>query len=156
MAINFDALPTDKPAGSSFVVPKGRYLATIDKAEMKQGKDTAKPEYLNLTLELVNPEDKTPVGKVWDIITESTADLAQYKLKRLIIALGLPIKGDFDLKDLAKMVVGKKMLVDIKIDEKASPERSVVDATAAEIYYPLTAPNTEVPATPVLSDVVDY
>ncbi len=139
MAINFNELPTEKPAMGT-VVPAGQYLATIADATMKTGNDETKPPYLSVQLDLTDEASATPVGKIWAIFTESEKPLPRYQLSRLIKALSLPITGSFELKDLTKMIKGKKMLVDVvpekRTDGKA-PERSVVDISA-EMYYPYT------------------
>lgn len=138
MAINFNALPQEKPA-TSFIIPKGQYLGTIKKAEMKQPKDASKPEYLNLEIECVDPTTSTPAGKLWVILTESEAALARYQLARLIKALNLPITGEFELKDLTKIIVNKELMVDVTPEDRKDgkpPQRSVLDVNAGEIFYP--------------------
>lgn len=140
MAINFNALPTEKPAMGT-IIPKGQYIATIKKAEMKQGKDTTKPPYLNLELDIKDEASETEMGKIWAILTEAEHPLPRYQLSRFITALQLPIRGEFDLKDLTKMVVNKQLKVDITPEERGDnkePQRSVVDVNAGEIFYPLT------------------
>lgn len=153
MAINFNELPSDKPAGNATVVPPGKYLAKIEKAEMKSPKNTnedgtPKKDYLLLTLELTDMESNKMVGRVWDNVIESQAGLLQYKLKRLIQALQLPITGEFELKDLTKMVPGRSMLVDIALDKDLNGnDKSVVDALSGMIYYSIEAPAKPEPAT---------
>lgn len=131
--INFNELPNTKPAGFT-TFEKGRYLGTIEKAEMKKGKDVSKPPYLNLQWNL--SKDGKPVGKFFDIITEpGDADIPRYKLRRFIQALELPITGSFALADLAKMAPGKSAYIDITVDEKSEPARNQVDVFTGEIYY---------------------
>ena len=131
--INFNELPNTKPAGFS-TIEKGRYLGTIEKAEMKQGKDPSKPPYLNITWNLT--KDGKPMGKFFDLITEpGDSDIPRYKLKRFIQALELPITGAFTLADLSKMVPGKSAYIDITVDEKSEPARNQVDVFTGEIYY---------------------
>ena len=131
--INFNELPNSKPAGFS-TIAKGRYFGTIEKAEMKQGKDASKPPYLNITWNL--SKDGKPMGKFFDLITEpGDSDIPRYKLKRFIQALELPITGAFTLNDLAKMVPGKSAFIDITVDEKSEPARNQVDVFTGEIYY---------------------
>ena len=135
MAINFDNLPSDKP----FQTPDpGCYIGLIEKAEMKQPKDTSKPMYLNLQIALTDAEGKNH-GKVFDIITESDQSLARYKLGRFVKALELNLTGEMELKDLTKIVVNKKLLIDItlKADNK-NIDRAAVDALKDEIYYPMS------------------
>lgn len=135
MGINFDSLPNNKPVT---VIPKGRYLAKIEDAQMKTGKDTSKPDYLNLKYSLKTIDGKN-VGTLFDIIAESEHSLMQYKLKRFLIATGITFTGSFELKDVQKIVIGKEFIVDTTIDVKENqPDRSVVDVFTGEIYYNLS------------------
>lgn len=126
----------------------GTYFGIIEKAEMKAPKDPNKPDYLNLTIAL---QDKTgkACGKIFDILSESDKDLIRYKIMRFITALNIPITGAFDLKDLTKIVTGKKLIVDITIDDpkkkdpdSAYPAKAVVDVFTGMIYYPLSEAST--------------
>lgn len=142
MAINFNSLPNTRP--NQLPAP-GKYYATIEKAEMTQPKDPAKPPYLNLTLALQDKNGKS-CGKIFrDILSESDSDIVRYKIQRFITALNIPITDVFELKDLAKVVVGKKMIVDVTIDDpkKKDPNSPyapapVVDVFSGMIYYPLS------------------
>ena len=117
--INFDTLPDSISAPT---VPKGHYYATIEKAEIKTGKDASKPPYLNMMFKLQNGAGE-PVGTMWDIISENTNDYARYKLKRFIIALGVPITPNMslELKDLVKIdfknlkTLNKSLIVNVLI-----------------------------------------
>lgn len=132
--INFDSLPTSKPVQT---IPAGTYTAVIASAEMKKAKDPAKPDYLNTRLEILDDKGNK-LGSIFDIITESEAQLARYKLKRFISALELKLTN-FELKDLTKIIVGKKFKVDLKIEtQEGYADRTVVDALTNEIYYPLS------------------
>lgn len=133
MAINFDTLPNDKPITGA---QPGTYYAVIEKAEMKQGKDTTKPPYLNLFLALTTKEGK-PAGKIYDILSESDHEIVRFKLKRFITALNIPVTGMFELKDLTKVVVGKQLIVDIAHD-KSEPPRPQVDLFSGKAYYSLS------------------
>ena len=135
MAINFDALPNTAPVGNT-LIEKGTYVAEIAKAEMKMGKDVSKPPYLSLMYKLSNT-DGTTVGNIFDIITEPEKDITKYKLRRFIEALKLPITGSFELKDLTKIVTGKKFGVDVKVDDEGQQPRTVVDVFSGKIYYTL-------------------
>lgn len=136
MAINFDQLP-DKPAPS--LIDKGKYLARIEKAEMKTPKanTTNKPDYLNLTLALKD-ETGNSKGKIFDIITESDSDYVRFKLKQLLQALNIKLKS-FELKDLPKLIQGKDLWVDVTIDDKQDPPRNTVDIFTGQVYYPLNS-----------------
>lgn len=137
--INFNELPNSKPAGFT-TIPKGRYLGTIEKAEMRLGKDASKPPYLSIQWGLV--KDGKPMGKFFDLITEpGDAEIPRYKLKRFIQALELPITGNFTLADLAKMVPNKSAFIDITVDEKSEPARNQVDVFTGEIYYSVNDAN---------------
>ena len=111
MAIKFDALPSEKPYS---VVQPDFYYAVIESAEMKQGKDTTKPPYLNL----------------------------KYKLKRFLTALGITFESEFELKDIQKICVGKEFIVNTTIDkQEGKQDRAVVDLFSNEIYYNISAAN---------------
>lgn len=135
MAINMNSIPTEKPAMSS-IIPKGCYIAKIVKAEMKQGKDESKPPYFSAECDITDPASNTSLGKFWINLFESEAPLCRYQLGRFITALNLNLKGEFELKDLTKIVNGKSLAVDICPEDKPDPQRSVVDITA-ECFYPL-------------------
>jgi hypothetical protein len=135
MAINFDALPSGKPSGS--LIPKGTYYATIDDAQMKQGLDPSKPEYLNVKYKLKTKEG-TDAGILYDIISESEHQLMQYKLKRFLYATEISFTGEFELKDLQKVIKGKEIILDTMINDKQEPARATVDLFTNEIYYRLS------------------
>lgn len=140
--INFNTLPTEN-SGSFALIPKGQYIATISKAEMKQGKDTTKPPYLNVETDITDPASNSNMGKFWIIITESPADLPRWQLRRFIEALKLPIQGEFELKDLSKMVTGRKMLVDIEIKpDNQGKDRNAVDISGG-CFYPIEQPSID-------------
>lgn len=131
--INFSAIPTANPGGG---VPKpGVYRATVEKAEMKEPKDASKKPYLNLTLKLRN-KDESAAGTVFDILTESEAATVLYKIGRFLRACGIPLQGAMELKDIAKLVVGKEIAVDIKVEkDNKDNDRAVVDVFSRECYY---------------------
>lgn len=136
MAINFNSLPIDKP---NALPENGTYYATIESAEMKQGKDPTKPPYLNIALALKDKNGKA-CGKVFDILSESDKELVQYKLARFLIALDLAKLGVFELVDLVKIIKNKQLIVDIKQEEARDgyPAKAVVDVFAGSIYYPIS------------------
>lgn len=146
--INFDSLPNSAPTGGA-LIEKGTYVAEIVKAEMREPKDSSKSPYMNLQYKISKISGET-VGTIFDIITEPEKDMTKYKLRRFIEALKLPITGNFELKDLTKIVTGKKMGVDIKVDDESQTPRSVVDVFAGKIYYTLD----EITETP--TDINEY
>ena len=135
MAINFNSLPNNRPTN---LPAPGTYYATIEAAEIRQGFDTTKPPYLNVTLALQDKYGKN-CGKVYDILSESDKELVQYKVARFIIALGLENLGTFELADLVKVIKNKKLIVDIKQEEATAnyPAKAVVDVFKGNIYYPI-------------------
>lgn len=135
MAINFNELPDNKP---NAIPEKGTYYATITKVQMTQGKDLSKPPYLDLTLTLTK-ENGEAAGKVFDKIVESEHEVVRYKLKRFIQALEIPLTGSFELRDLAKIIINKKLIVDITKEENTGyAPKAVVDVFSNKIYYPMS------------------
>lgn len=142
--INMSSLPTEKPSMGT-IIPKGQYLAKINKADMKQPKDDTKPMYFTAECDITDIASGASMGKFWINLFESEAPLARYQLARFIKALNLPIQGEFELKDLTKMVKGKSLKVDICPEDtkgKGDPQRSVVDITA-ECFYPVYEPGLQ-------------
>ena len=138
MAINMNSLPTEKPSMSS-VIPKGCYIAKIVKAEMKTPR-SGKADYFSAECDITDPVSNTSMGKFWINLFESDANLPRYQLARFIRALNLNIQGEFELKDLTKMVNNKSLMVDICPDK--DNERSIVDITA-DCFYPIE-PKSEI------------
>lgn len=132
MAINMNSLPTEKPSMSS-VIPKGSYIAKIVKSEMKTPK-SGKADYFSAECDITDPASNSSMGKFWINLFESEANLPRYQLARFIKALKLNIQGEFELKDLTKMVNGKSLVVDICPDK--DNERSIIDISA-DCFYPL-------------------
>ena len=160
--INFDQLPSNKPTGN--ITEKGTYYGTIGKPEMRNPKTPAsageppKKPYLNFNLTLQNP-DGTAAGKIWDKITESDHELPRYKLQRFITALGIPLVGSFELRDLVKIIDGKQLIVDVtvKTEEGRAPQAEV-DVFSNEIYYPISAASEvwgDLANTPFIIDEAD-
>ena len=132
MSINMNSLPTEKPSMSS-VIPKGSYIAKIVKSEMRTPK-SGKADYFSAECDITDPASNSSMGKFWINLFESEANLPRYQLARFIKALKLNIQGEFELKDLTKMVNGKSLVIDICPDK--DNERSIVDISA-DCFYPL-------------------
>ena len=132
MAINFDKLPHDNP----YALPTpGVYKAKIMEADMKAPKnDPTKPDYLNLKYTLFDKNNKN-CGNIYDILSESDSSVVQYKISRFVRACGIPLTGSMELKDLAKVVKGKEIAVDVIIDKKSDQPRAQVDLFSREGYY---------------------
>ena len=131
MAINYDSLPNTKPQN---VLPAGYYQATIVNAEMRISKNTKNP-YLSIQYDLNNGAGIT--GKLYDLQMESEKEFLRYKLQRFLTALQLNLSGSFELKDLCKLINGKKLVVDVTIekDERTGGVRNTVNSFEHEIYY---------------------
>lgn len=133
MAINFDTLPQENP----YALPNpGLHKAVIEEAEMRRPKnDATKPPYLNLRYSLTDMDGKAR-GSMFDIISESESQVVLYKIARFARACGIPLQGQIELSDLAKIVKGKTILVDVGIDD-SNPKyvKPQVDLFAHEAYY---------------------
>lgn len=130
--IKFDSLPKENPGGG---VPKpGLYLAKVTKAEMKKPKEADKKPYLSLTYKLTTPEGKQ-AGTMFDMLMESDNVTIMYKLGRFIRACGIPLVGEMELSDLAKLVVNKTIGVDVKEDEYNGKKRAAINLFDREAYY---------------------
>lgn len=152
MAINYDALPSTKPQN---VLPAGYYMATIVKAEMKRSTNTGS-DYLSLQYDLNNGAGVT--GKLFDLQMESEKEFLRYKLQRFLTALNLNLSGTFELKDLCKLVNGKKFIVDVTVEDNAQyGKRNTINSFEHEIYYPINewASLTSSTAVPTGLDAVE-
>lgn len=133
MAINFDNLPQDNP----FALPEQDvYKAKITEAEMRASKnDPTKPDYLNLKYTLFDRNNKN-CGSIYDIISESDSSVAKYKTARFVRACNIPLTGSMELKDLAKLVKGKEITVDVRQgkDLQGRP-KAEIDLFSREGYY---------------------
>ena len=145
MAIDFTKLTTDSP----FATPApGLYLATVTKAESLKPKDTSKPEYLKCTYQLIDENGKN-AGSMDDMFFESDSDVPKYKLGRFIMAVGIPLTGVMEFKDLVKILPSRKLVVDVKNvkDDYRSTEgkevmKAEIDIFAREAYYPVSEFNS--------------
>ena len=144
MAINFNELPSTKPQN---VLPAGYYQATIVKAEMKTSKNTG-ATYLNIQYDLNNGAGIT--GKLFDMQFDSEKEFLRYKLQRFLTALQLNLAGSFELKDLCKLINGKKLVVDVTTEDTDRGTRNTINSFDHEIYYSINewASLTAAPTTP--------
>jgi len=108
--VNFDALPKDKPNNQT-EISEGQYCATIFDAKMMVGK-TSQREYLNVSFKLDDG------GFVNENYFDSDKPFLLYKLGRLLNACGVTINGEGSLKDIAKVVKGKKVIIDVAVNDK--------------------------------------
>lgn len=135
MAINFDKLPQDNPYA---LAAPGVYKAKIVEAEMRAPKnDPTKSDYLNIKYALFDKNNKS-CGSLYDILSESDSSVVQYKISRFVRACGIPLTGSMELKDLAKIVKGKELALDVAHDKKSDTPRAQVDLFTREGYYLLS------------------
>lgn len=131
--ISFDSLPS-RPARQN--IAEGFYYAKIENAEMRQPQDATKPEYLNLLFSLTDAKHQA-AGKVYDRITESDNQYQQYKLRRFIDALGLAdtlkAAGNFELKDLCKIIKNKELIVEL-VQEKDRQTKEPTGQTVVNVF----------------------
>jgi hypothetical protein len=75
-------------------------------------------------------------GKLFDLQMESEKEFLRYKLQRFLTALNLNLSGTFEMKDLCKLVNGKKLIVDVTVEDNAQyGKRNTVNSFEHEIYY---------------------
>ena len=133
--INFDQLPQESP---NALPNPDIYLAEVEEAKMMPS--DGKPDYLNLKLKLTTRDGKG-AGVVYDIISESSNAVVQYKTARFIRAIGIPLTGAMELKDIAKLAQGKKIAVDVNHSKESTykgktyPPKAQVDIFSREAYY---------------------
>lgn len=131
MAINFNELPSNKPQST---LPVGYYQATIIRAEMKTSKTSGNP-YLSLQYDLNDGNGHT--GKLFDLQMESEKEFLRYKLQRFLNAMQLNLTGPFELKDLCKLINGKRFVVDVGVEDSERGKRNTVNSFEHDIYYPI-------------------
>ena len=109
MSIQFDKLPQAKPNQNATVNP-GRYLVKITKAEMVERKEAS--AYLRVTFTTQNKETFS------ENFFEDNKPFLQYKISRLLKATEVVLEGEGSLKDIGKLIVNKKAIVDIDVNDK--------------------------------------
>ena len=107
--VNFDALPKDKPNQNN--VTDGRYKARVFKTEMRTGKDS-NAEYLNVSFKIDNG------GFVNENYFDSDKSFLQYKLGRLLKACKVTLSGEGTLKDVAKVIKDKEVIIDVAVNDR--------------------------------------
>lgn len=107
--VKFDALPKDKPSQNN--VTDGRYTATIFDAKMVASKTTPGTEYLNVSF-------KVNDGFVNENYFDSDKPFLLYKLGRLLKACKVELAGEGSLKDVAKVVKGKTVIIDVVVNDR--------------------------------------
>lgn len=107
--LNFTSLPKDKPNNNS--VAEGRYNAIVFKSEMRKGKENNN-EYLNVSFKIDNG------GFVNENYFDSDKPFLMYKLSRLLLACNTPLDGEGTLKDVAKVIQGKRVVIDVVVNDR--------------------------------------
>jgi len=136
MAIHMDQLPKTKPEGQSegFALPEpGLHGALIEDTQVKISTNGSGNKYIEMVLKL------DMGAKVWDNIMESDKAALQYKLGRLITACKLPLVGSLELEDLARVIKGKRIGVDIAVKDETykgvTKPKASVEIFAGDIFY---------------------
>ena len=107
--LNFESLPKDKPSQNNIV--EGTYKATVFKTEMRVSKESGN-EYLNVSFKIDNG------GFVNENYFDSDKPFLMYKLGRLLKACNVELKGNGSLKDVAKVIKGKKVVIDVIVNDR--------------------------------------
>ena len=107
--LNFESLPKDKPSQNN--VAEGTYKATVFKTEMRVSKESGN-QYLNVSFKIDNG------GFVNENYFDSDKPFLMYKLGRLLKACNVELKGNGSLKDVAKVIKGKKVVIDVIVNDK--------------------------------------
>ena len=66
---------------------------------------------------------------------ESDNEVVMFKMGRFIRACGIPLQGTMELKDIAKLIQNKTIVVDVTVDTKSERPRAQVDLFTREAYY---------------------
>lgn len=107
--LNFDKLPSTKPNQSN--ITEGRYEAEIFKCEMRTS-STTNNEYLNVSFKLKDG------GFVNENYFDSDKPFLLYKLGQLLKACNVTLSGEGSLKDVAKVIKGKKVVIDVAVNDR--------------------------------------
>ena len=107
--LNFTSLPKDKPNNNS--VAEGRYNAIVFKSEMRKSKESNN-EYLNVSFKIDNG------GFVNENYFDRDKPCLMYKLSRLLLACNTPLDGEGTLKDVAKVIQGKRVVIDVVVNDR--------------------------------------
>jgi hypothetical protein len=109
MSIQFDKLPKEKPNQNATINP-GRYLVKITKAEIVERKEAS--SYLRVTFTTKDKETFT------ENFFDDPKPFLLYKISRLLLATEIVLEGEGSLADMGKLLVGKKAIVDVTVNDK--------------------------------------
>jgi hypothetical protein len=107
--IQFNALPKEKPSQNT--IKNGRYTATIFKCEMRTSKESGN-EYLNVSFLCDGG------GFVNENYFDSDKQFLQFKLGQLLKACNVTLEGEGTLRDVAKVIKGKKVIIDVAVNDR--------------------------------------
>jgi hypothetical protein len=132
MGINIDTLP-DANSNPNLAVKPGYYKFEITKAEISIPKDPNKKPNLLMSLALTDADGKK-AGQILERIYDSEAQCFAYKNARFFRATEIKgLKGTVELKDLVKIVVGRKGACEIinEQDSRFPEDKTKVQAKVA-------------------------
>ena len=136
MALNFNDLPKDRPNGdttSAGVFEKGIYPGIAKRAELRTSAGSGN-SYLVVQIAVTNERGQTTT--VFDNFFDTDKPLPRFKLAQFLRAVGVIPSGNFELKDLVKVINNRPLSVALKIEKSDGyPDKNVVDAFDTEIYY---------------------
>lgn len=107
MGINFDTLPKKKPGQSS--IESGRYLAVVEKTSIGNG---PAGDYIKVIFKTKSD------GNFSEIFSGGDAAFSRYKIGRLLDACKVELEGEGTLNDVAKLIIAKKVTVDVTVNDK--------------------------------------
>ena len=107
--LNFNSLPKDKPSNNA--VKEGTYTATVFKTQMQVSKTTGN-DYLNVSFKIDGG------GFVNENYFDSDKSFLQWKLGRLLQACNVTLSGEGTLRDVAKVIQGKKVIIDVAVNDR--------------------------------------
>lgn len=108
MAIMFNKIPSEKPRTE---IEPGKYTATIIKTEV--GVSKSGNNMLTITLKL----DENGIS-FKEFFVEPTENFSMWKIGQLLVACGVALEGEGTLKDIAKIVMNKKVVVDVNKNDR--------------------------------------
>ena len=114
MALNFNDLPKDRPNGdttSAGVFEKGIYPGIAKRAELRTSAGSGN-SYLVVQIAVTNERGQTTT--VFDNFFDTDKPLPRFKLAQFLRAVGVIPSGNFELKDLVKVINNRPLSVALK------------------------------------------
>lgn len=126
MGFDFSKMPKERPSGGFDKLVPGKHKVEVISNEIKTGQNG---RYMRLTMKVVDG-----TNRIWTNLTESDKPFAQYIVRKFLEATGLTnFEGTFDLDDLAKLVNGRKLIVDVVVNDKGYGDVTFTDSDG---FYP--------------------